>query len=1143
MKKTAILVLILTAFSAMGASYSWQKPHATVLPNGELEWAPEPFKFERGNKVRYIDYENGSDDHDGQTQATAWKHHPWDKNATGNAAACEGVHTYVFKRGVIYRGALKCDESGNTQDPIRLTSDPDWGGDAPAVIAGSYAVRDGWKRCSANDAPKGLPEPGKVWVRDVKGRPRPWNIWMTDADGAITRIKLARSPNWEEVDPDDRKIQWWSWPHGKHGKSDRKDGQTPLTKGVSKEHLTYPKGALDGAFVYPEWGPVMGTPAAREIVAYEPEKNTIYFKGFWGGGPDGHFGTMRFYLENSPYFLDEPGEWWLDEKGNRLYIRLPDDTDPNGANVEIARHGRLIEMESGTSNLDISGLAFRFTNQGNPSQRPFDTERDVACIYMLGSGANLNVHHCRFEHINRGIKLKAAGEEDYIDRVAVNDNVFSETDHGAITVADGVRWAVREPPMGQLGHVDILRNKLYKIGQRPLRGEHGHAVDVRFPETAEIAGNFLYRGYGAGLFIWGGKPSGFLGEAPLTRILIHHNKVVDPLLNSNDWGGIETWQGGPHYVFNNISGNPGGYWFWNKRHFGFAYYLDGAFKNFHFNNIAWGKYNEGPHRNTSAFQEIHSYQNTFFHNTIYNFAAGTRRQRPDAGRDKFLANVWQDISEWVYYHTTPAGSPEEANVAHAGEESKTFAYEKNAYANNVYYNITGKFGSFEANGYPHDTLESFQEAMRKRGAMAYGDEIMSETPLLRDPAEKDFRLTDDAPARDHGVKVFVPWALYRTVGEWHFTRNNVDPGTVIDEHWYMQEPYDKRDDYFKMPMFPLKAEDVEADDYMAGDLEDWAPGALAFNGRRQLVMQSNLGGLEPYDPNDLQMIEAADWLTVICPKEAAVGRPFKVELRTKGVPEDEMITAHLHWLKRDSWGGFNAWGGNPVPLKDPAPYVFEFTPEDHPDLEAFSLLIYTSPDGDHANQTRKATVRIPKSDAPPAIKTGSLRTADMDRNNFLIEAYFKTTPGIGKGFIAMKMGRVGYGLYMGKDGGVRMLLADKNNRQTSTETRRVADGKWHHVIAEVDRYNDEVRMYVDGKLETTDQLRITESLANEGLFTVGREWIGLLDFLRVSRGTLADAKTDIRELYAWQFDGPFLKDWTGERPRDGRRDAGAIEFQ
>ena len=49
----------------------------------------------------------------------------------------------------------------------------------------------------------------------------------------------------------------------------------------------------------------------------------------------------------------------------------------------------------------------------------------------------------------------------------------------------------------------------------------------------------------------GAKISGMWGDVPFTRILIHHNKVWESMLNCNDYGGIETWQGGPAYVFDN----------------------------------------------------------------------------------------------------------------------------------------------------------------------------------------------------------------------------------------------------------------------------------------------------------------------------------------------------------------------------------------------------------------------------------------------------------------------------------------------------------------------------------------------------------------------------------------------------------------
>jgi len=56
-----------------------------------------------------------------------------------------------------------------------------------------------------------------------------------------------------------------------------------------------------------------------------------------------------------------------------------------------------------------------------------------------------------------------------------------------------------------------------------------------------------------------------------------------------------------------------------------------------------------------------------------------------------------------------------------------------------------------------------------------------------------------------------------------------------------------------------------------------------------------------------------------------------------------------------------------------------------------------------------------------------------------------------------------------------------------------------------------------------------------GVFT------GEFDFLRISRGTLAQAETTISELYAWEFGGPFLRDIYGHLPKS-TRDVGAVEY-
>ena len=147
----------------------------------------------------------------------------------------------------------------------------------------------------------------------------------------------------------------------------------------------------------------------------------------------------------------------------------------------------------------------------------------------------------------------------------------------------------------------------------------------------------------------------------------------------------------------------------NDPGFGHAYYLDGAFKNYHFNNIAWGKSKDAasPLANCSAFQEIISYQNTFFQNTVYNFYEGSRRQAPAAGRNKYLGNIWDGMGKYVFRHADPARTKAEGNARDAGPRRGHFALETNAYARNVFHDFA-EMGILEPSGRWLLTFDDFK---------------------------------------------------------------------------------------------------------------------------------------------------------------------------------------------------------------------------------------------------------------------------------------------------------------------------------------------------------------------------------------------------------------------------------------------------
>jgi len=1014
-----LLTLLVIGFphSAFAQTYCWQQPQSTVLPTGDLQWAPQPFKYVAGATVRYIDFVAGNDNNTGATKAQAWQHHPWDPTAGGEAKKYSGPTTYVFKRGVAYRGVLRPTESGTAAEPIRLTSDPSWG-EGETGLYGSEIVA-GWQQ----GGPDSMPEKEKVWYADLTFTPR--YAWMVSANGEATRLKLARTPNWTVKNPDDVAGEWWAWENPGWWQNPNpwktKIGNTTMHLGCDTKHITQPEDYYKGALVWSEWGVVMGAPYPTRVEGVDTMKKALAFQGPWYNDSQSIHTNNRYYLEDKPQFLDEAGEFWFDKQGNggRLYVRLPGDVDPHTVTVEAAKNMNCLDSK-GMSHLQVSGLTFRFWNVYWDITNQVWQNPDVnnAAIRILGAADDIVIKNCKFDETPKAVRLEAYG---VMDHIVVADNDIRFADHGAIEIVRAGN--------GTLGDVQVLRNRLFDIGARAVRPNGQMALQVGFPTTAEIAGNLIDRCYASGLFIFGAKGSGDTSDRPFSRILIHHNKVTNSLLAANDWGGIETWQGGPYYVYDNISGNPRGPMNWGGHTFGHAFYLDGAFKNYHFNNIAWGDNSDPKSKfgNTAAFQEIISYQNTFFNNTVYKFINASRRQAADAGRDKFLGNVFQDIGNVVFRHSDAEGK--DPNARDAGQQGARFAYELNAYGSNVFNDIRGAIGAFEAPGGDYKTVDTFAAALAKEHALRSDAGVMTATAPLRDPAHFDFRLTTDSAARHLGVKVFVPWSIYATVGEWNFSRNVADPAAVIDEHWYMTSYFHNRDDYYKRPTYPLTALNVTAKDYLKGVLEDWTEGALNFDGRQTYCSLSD---------------------TV-------------------------------------------------------------------------------------------ASKRV-------------CTNVDMPANNFLIEAVFKTEKGHKDGVLVSKYSSSGngYKLDFDQNGKARLSLMVSGKAAYSVSGAAIVnDGKWHHLIAEVDR-SGKTNIYVDGVLSngssTGAMPSSTVSLGNTADLLVGKSpdgnyFKGTLDFLRLSKGTLSDARTSIGELYKWELDGPFLRDFTGKIPVGKKRDVGAVAAQ
>ena len=1122
----------LAMFVIVGVSVGAGRP-CTEAAEPDLKWSPKPFVFEPGRSVKYIDFENGRDANPG-TKERPWKHHPWDKKATGKAVACKGVHTYCFKKGVVYRGALVAKESGKPGNPVRLTVDPSWGTGAAGVY-GSVKIEGGWKLCTDAACPE-IPKPGRseTWYIDL-GKSFTPRLLCEIRDGKATRIRIARTPNWKIVNPDNPRSEWWeftgrilevqvaldsvkgfrkgdsvtgtgkwadrdenrdnvaasrnvvtevgkdyvwiasrAWKKGeiRRGAKITNGRVTTKVKGISNtwvnkarfadvKHLRQPRrDYYTGATLWAE-GSNMPTPFPRKVLSYHQDESAV--RAWAASVESGPTTYCRYYLGNLPQFLDSPGEWCCVEKGRhagRMYLRLPDDRDPNQSVIEAARETILIDVRNG-SHIDISGLDMMFVNPLDakwPSKPPLGRPY-AATIHLLGNCAHINIHHCRIGHVGYGITGMPEKNGDVFDHIEIADNDIHDVDGSGIFLNPRHHWLLVKKAVVRFVHLNVLRNRLRNVGSRVVepKARGRDTINIQQGEIVEVAGNVVDRSYGVGIIVFGGQEfqKGSVAH-PLMRIRIHHNKVTNSLLSLQDYGGIASWQIGPSYVYNNISGNAVGYkhvhwrrfqtgeWKlgetrrknWHRRScYALGIYFDGQYKGYAFNNITWGKNNNvnDPIYNACAFNEAQGFMNVVFNNTFYNFGVGLHKGMLQHNRCYYFGNLMLDMGNYFIRQET---------------SDECLEYRTLAYARNVFHGEPfrfGKIGRSDADENFFATLSDWRKGIEKRGVMVTKTGVLAKSPQVRDAAAHDFRPRADSAAIDAGAKVFVPWSLYAVVGEWGFYKNRTDPTLILGENINMNDEWVSRSMFHDVPRNDLKGHGIDASNFKLGALENWVEGALDLNGRDEYC----------------------------------------------GI-------AHSELRKSYTWRDPRSGGKGTYP--------------------------------------------------------GSKRvTVDMGANNFLIEVVLKTTPDLARVGIVGKCSRKGYVLDVAENGTAKMTLHFGGRSCSRTSAAPINDGEWHHVIAEIDRKKpDGISMYVDGKLSNgawSGQMDKTTSLSNTADFLVGKTagpkedyFAGQLDFLRVSRGTLEDAETTIEELYQWEFDGPFLKDFHGRPVQGTCHDAGAVEY-
>lgn len=771
----------------VGFKYDWEKTNTIVDNKGDLAWAPVAFAYSPGATIRYIDFEGGNDASAGTSTSTAWKHHPWDAAATGNAQASSGKITYVFKKGVIYRGKLTADESGSYGNPIILTSDPAWGS-GEACIYGSTRITSGWNLANSTVAPN-IPNQGLVYYKNIPG----FNDtkMVCEIDGSTKkRIHLARTPNYYNT-PEEPQKKWWAFT-----KKQSVSGSLNLTdtKNLLQTDVNFYKG---GDCWATEDAIVMCSLWKQKVDNYNPATNTITVS-------DPNFGGVqcRYFIENTPYMLDTTSEYYYDNASGNLFIRLEGDKNPNTTIIEIANNSNstLLDINSKTD-IVVSGISFGFTSYNSVR---FGQNDGHATIALSNKCSNIEIKNCKFEYVNAGIIANGSSDQNVpMKEITISDNEMNHLgDFGVFTNENNGVY---------VDEVRILRNKIFDVGMRHLGRWYSSIPCIAGAIVCgEISGNIIEQVWGSGTNINWGKASGNSKTIPFIRGFVHHNKVAHSLLGTNDYGGIESWMGGPTYTYSNIAEDAQGYKYNWGSSLGYPIYFDGTFKYSAFNNIIFGN---GWNKNGSAFAQVLGFYNITANNTVYNVSAfsssGGENLALD-GYNTYLSNISDSTGKQISHSTRASGVPFDSYL------NNIFA------ASDFYGNFLDGRAASDFSTFCYD-LNTFKPMV---GQVGYQTLKSS----LADPAKGDFRPALDGAAIDKGVNYFLPFPLSSVVGEWHFYKHQADSSLIRSDNFYATSEYTTREQYNSVPKAHLKAYSLNANSFVVGDLEDWIQGALEFNG-------------------------------------------------------------------------------------------------------------------------------------------------------------------------------------------------------------------------------------------------------------------------------------------------------------------------
>ena len=552
--------------------------NSSSTPSGSIRLDDVAFQVPRVNDL-WVDAVNGSDEHDGLTPATAFR-------TIQRAANLAGPGTTVHILPGVYRETVYLALSGSAAEPAvyRAANGP-----GTAIIRGSEPSSAlTWTQLA--DDPIGMPEGvyANVYWADLSaweldGPPRfvvevpPLSSPPAGGTEGGTRLPLAREPDWHVATEWKTHEFWWAADGGSAPAacdpvtdSDRNCDlpQRSLTQLTDRTNDSEPAGieagnlttlgdltsgtlvaidTLQGHYVY-----------RRTITAHDVEAGRITVDRVCehdgGTGNPGLGWGSKYYVENKPYLLDTPGEWWYDTATQRLYLWPPIPTNPATLNIEISRRTNGFSLRDRSYTV-LDGLTIEMLNGSAIRLANWETHKAYGNV----------VRNATLRYANWGLYIEqsvraTSPPENVIDGFILEDSEIAHIDTFAIRLIDWWENSAAADSFTRSGIVNtvIRNNEMHHLGFR-TDGDNAVGASFGFANKLRFEGNHVHHVAHNGIqfsrsVIQSDKTYDFSPEEIKTGDILIANNIFERACQlTTDCGGLKFWGSPPdNHVFRNV---------------------------------------------------------------------------------------------------------------------------------------------------------------------------------------------------------------------------------------------------------------------------------------------------------------------------------------------------------------------------------------------------------------------------------------------------------------------------------------------------------------------------------------------------------------------------------------------------------------